>query len=794
MSAQVKNTPDYASPQLVLDQIELMQFPERVRARNRSKIDGLFNGALPYTAEQVKEHQIQINVNWGEGAKILQDANRQLNNALLHKGNFITCTALKGKVEKREQYSTDFTNNINRKLRRDDSGLKYLFLLKSRNASLVMHGIGVLMWTNDYDWMPRFVPLEDVLIPTGTLQGFANLTHFAVNLYLTPYELMTMTHENSKHAEEAGWNLGAVRKILSAYGKLNENPDQYNWTDQPEDMVSVWKQNRGACNADAVPKVNLCAFYYRSQEGGKTGKEKWYRKIVLKNAVGPVDGTESIEIKDEFIFDSGKRVFADQIKHILSVQYGDCNLVAPLQYHSTRGLGEMLFAPSECINRLRCQFMQHVFENMMMLLRIRNPSGQDRPKVFNLKPYGVIDEGVDVIPPGERHQIDPRLVESAMSENRQILSESSASFVQDVDNGTGKEQTLGEAQIRLQSANKMVSAMLDMLYTLETYKDEEIVRRFLLPNSSDPDVKEFQEQCKKDGIPDELMKPECWQVDVDRVAGGGDQTLAMQESSLLLQNSQRYDPSSQRIILRDWTMTMTRDPAKAKLLVPEEANKVTAGRKAAEDVFGTLMSGAPVGLREGIEQQDYVIAMMEMMNAVIQRIEQTDQMGTTQDVIGLNMVAADIQQHLELMSQNPENKQFVTEVGKELGKQMNLVKAYQQRQQEKAAEGQPDPEAMAKAQATEQAAAQKLEINQANFMQKQQQAEEKFAQKMRQAEEQQAISIKQMLDEARLEIESLRAKTLAELAAMTAKTNAEVENMKKKADAAPAPAPAAKQT
>jgi len=784
MSAKIKDTPDYATPGVVLDAIELMQFPERVRARNRSKIDALFNGALPYTAEQVKEHQIQINVNWGEGAKILQDANRQLNNALLHKGNFVTCTALKGRVEKRDEWSSSFTTNINRKLKRDDSGLKYLFLLKSRNASLAMHGIGVLMWANSYDWMPRFVPLEDILIPTGTLQGFINLTHFAVNMYLTPYELMTMTHENSKQAEESGWNLKAVRKILAAYGDLNANPNQYNWWDQPEDMVSVWKQNRGACNADAVPKVNLCAFYYRSTEGGAQGKEKWYRKIVLKDTVSPVNG-DSVDIKDQFIFDSGTRVFADQLKHILSVQYGDCNLMAPLQYHSTRGLGEMLFAPSECINRLRCQFMQHTFEQLMMGLRVSNPEGQDRPKVFNLKPYFVLEQGVEIIPKEQRHQIDPRLVEAAMSENRQILSENSASFVQDVDNGTGKEQTLGEAQIRLQSANKMVSAMLDMMYLLEQYKDEEIVRRFLLPNSADPDVIEFQAQCRKDGIPDDLMKPECWQVDVDRVAGGGDQTLAMQENQLLLNNSQRFDPTSQRMILRNWTMTMTRDPAKAKLLVPDEPPKVTAGQEAAEDVFGTLMSGAPVGLREGIEQQDYVVAMMTMMNAVIQRIEQTDQMGTPQDVIGLNMVANDIQQHLDLMAQNPENKEFVTAVAKDLGKQMNLVKAYQQRQQEQAQQGQPDPEAIAKAQATEAAASQKLEINQANFQQKQQQSEEKFAQKLRQAEEQQAAKIKTMLDEARLEIESLRAKTMAEISAYQAKTSAEIQQMQEKAAAAP---------
>ena len=82
MSDQIKNTPDYGTPEAVLAAVELMQQPERIRASNRALINSLMNGRRPYTDAEVAEHQIQINVNWGEGSKILQDANRQINNAL----------------------------------------------------------------------------------------------------------------------------------------------------------------------------------------------------------------------------------------------------------------------------------------------------------------------------------------------------------------------------------------------------------------------------------------------------------------------------------------------------------------------------------------------------------------------------------------------------------------------------------------------------------------------------------------------------------------------------------------
>ncbi len=786
--SEIKDTPDYGTPQAVLAAIEQMQVPERVRAANRALIDDLANGKLPWTADEVREHQIQVNVNWGEFGKILREAIGQINNSLLHKGNFSTYRLLKGKQEKRDEWSADVTTDINRLKTRGRTGKDNFFRLKSRNTSLGVHGIGVLMWMNQFDVFPRFMPLEDVLIPTGTLQGFRNLTQCAANLYLTPYELMALTHENSKEAEEAGWKLEVVRQILSTYGKLVENPNFYNWTDQPEKMVSLWKENRAAFDNDSVPKVNLACLYYKSPEGAAQNKEEWYRKIVLNNVTAGTNVTE-LRIADKFVFDSGKRVFAGSIDEILHVQYGDCNVVAPLTYHGTRGLGELLFAPAEYLNMIRSQWFHHVKEAMMMGLKVSNPKGQDRPKVFNLHPYFTLEEGVTIIPQNERHQVDPRLPESVMAESRQLLSESSASYVQNIDNGTSREQTLGEAQIKLQNANKIVSVMMDTLYKLETFKEEEEFRRLMLPNTTDVDAIAFQAKWKAHGIPSELMKPECWQVDVERVAGAGDKTLALQENMLMMQNLMHYDPTAQRTIIRDFTAVVKDDWEKAKALVPEEPPQVTKGAIAADSTFGSLMAGWPVGLREGIEQQDYVEAMMQKMGAVIQRIEATDKMGTPQDVIGLKMVAEDIGQHLQLMAQDQANKEFVTAVGKELGKQMNLVKAFSQRQEEAKPQEQ-DPEAMLKLQTDQMAAQQKLQNTQASFEQKMQQSEEKFAQKIRQQEQAQAINIKQMLDDARLEFVTLQTKAMAEIKSMQEKAQVEIEVMKKKAAAAPAPKPA----
>lgn len=687
-----KNHPDYGTPDLVLKAIEPMRLIERLRAQNRALIDALMNGKRPYSDEEVEQNQIFINTNFGEGPKILTDATQQVNSALLHKGNFFTATCLKGPVEKREEWGQKFTININRILKRS---LRYVFLLKNRNASLTLHGIGPIMWMNDFDWMGRFIPLEDLLIPTGTTQDFQNLTHFAANLYLTPYELMEMTH-GEKVRE--GWDITLVRKILQALTEQNANPNNYNWYDKPEEMQAIWKQNRALYDTDSVPKVKLVAFFYRVVEDKK---QKWFRKIVLRES--PASTTMiDLNANEDFVYDS-KNAFAEDINHILHVQFADYNVVPPLTYQATRGLGEMLYAVVELINRTRCQFAQHVLESMLMYLKIRNPLEHDRPKQLQLMQFGVIEDGVEIVPREQRHQIDAGLVNAAMSEYRQLLSESSSSFVQDIDSGTQKEMTLGEAQIRLQSVNKMVSGTLDTVYLLETFKDTEIVRRFLLPNSDDEDVKKFKEQCKADGIPDFLMKPEHWEINTDRVMGGGDQTLALQETTALFQAKQNFDPSSQRKIDRMWVTQVTRDPAKGIMLVPDEPLQATDGRLVAEDVFATLMRGIQVTLREGIEQEDYVSAMLQMMEVEIANIMQTDGVGTPQDVKGLVTVGTDTNKHIMLIAANEQKTQLAKQMSDQLGKLMNEVKGMATRQQqaaEKASEeGGQDPKVMAEIQA-----------------------------------------------------------------------------------------------
>lgn len=768
---------EFGTCQKVWDATQQMQKVEDVRASNRALINTLFNGSRPYSAEEEKKYNIQINVNWGQGPRLMQDANRQLNGAFLHPGVLFQCTLESGKREKRDEWSQIVTKNIHKPLQRGRSGKKHNTLIRSRNATVAMHGIGALWWANPYRWMPRYVPLEDLLIPTDTYCDFSNLRYFAINLYLSPGELTAMTQQENTIK---GWNKEMVRELLDSLQGVYTDNTPSTWSNQPEAMAEIYKQNQGFYYSDALPKVKLRAFYFQDVDE----PNKWYRHIIVRETQSGV-GT------DKFLYDGTGIVFADHIDNILNVQYADSSLVAPLKYHSVRGLGVALFAPVETMNRLQCEFVQHVFEQLKMYFKIQDPSDRDRLKNITLQAYGFIPEGLQIVPREQRHQIDGGLVEVAMAQMRQIMQENSASFVQDIGKASGKEMTAFEARARLNQVNVMVSGMLQSMYLQENFYYEELFDRFTDSEAMDAEVKEFRDACLKEGVPKDLLKADKWKISAERVLGGGDRTMAQVQSQWLLEHLPMYDPEAQQKIKRLATATMLDDPSKGLMFVPNAPVQATNGTYAAENVFATLMQGVEVSIRQGIDQQGYIEALIKMMAGVVQRISQSDNMGTVDEIIGLQNCAKNAAQHMMIFAQDENNKSLVKQYGDVLGKLMNEVKGFAQRymeqKQQQSEQGEGDPGAMAKAQST-------IMLSQVKAKTSQEMAALKMAQKQQAFQsEQSRKNMGTMADLGRKEAEhrqqlghdnvSATAKTFMDVSAQQAKTAADVEATKLKSEA-----------
>ena len=119
---------------------------------------------------------------------------------------------------------------------------------------------------------------------------------------------------------------------------------------------------------------------------------------------------------------------------------------------------------------------------------------------------------------------------------------------------------------QIQSLTSLVSAALMQAYEYDKFQYYEIARRFCMKNSRDKDVRDFRAEMLKSGMPEEVLDTDCWEIESEKVMGGGNKMLETAIADRLMMARQLFDPESQREILRDFTLAVTDDVARADRL------------------------------------------------------------------------------------------------------------------------------------------------------------------------------------------------------------------------------------
>lgn len=701
---------NFSDPAKVSTLVWAMKQADLLRAQNRANIQRLFNGEKPYTDQQALENSIQTNVNFLEGTRIMHDARSQWNNAFLKTANFFNVTLTKGDPLKRRTWGNQITTHINRIMK---NSAEYMETFQAVGANVFLHGPGPTVWETSTKWCPRAIGIEDLKVPSNTLKSLSNLNHFAIYKEFSYSELYSLTH--GKHVDP-GWNMKVVRETLKGIKNDNQEFNNIDPVYNPEIFDERIKANLGFYDSDAVPTIKAWLFFFQNDE-----QDAWNKRIIL-------DIPAPDNLQKEWLYK--KDNYAKTHAEIIHVQFADGANKAPFYYYSVRSLGWLLYDVCRLQNRLRSKFNDAVFEQMLWYFYVASPEDRDRLQKIELSHMGIIPDGMRFVSATERFQPRADLVQMGLSQNRQNMAENASSFTQDVNDGTQKEMTATEIMARVNSSSAMVSAMLNLAYGYEKFRYMEIARRFCLKNSDDKDVKKFQDKCKQDKIPDEVIDVECWEIEPEKALGAGNKMLQIAQADKLMAARPAYDPDAQREILHIFTEVNSDDPALANRLVPLKKPEINDAIMEAQWASGALMQGLPVAIKQGINHIDYVEALLVAMQSVIQRIEQSGSMATAQEIIGLQNMAAHIQQHMQIISQDETQKQRIKQYGDALGKMMNMVKAYAQRLQERmqkqAEASQVDPAAMAKVQA-EQA---KIGIQQAQHLQKMANDQQQFEAEM----------------------------------------------------------------
>jgi hypothetical protein len=711
---------DPSTVEMVCYDLRLADYP---RSKNRTRINNLFNGVPPFSNDE----ENKINVNPLGGTVLAHDARAQLYGAFLRPGQFFSATTDAGPRHKRSLYSEIVTSEVNRKMKRS---LGYFETFRSKFAMDVLHGIGPSAWRNADKWMPDAIDIEDVGIPANTLLTMENLPFFYIYRSFTLPEIIRLTNRANV---ERGWNMPLVKKCIKWIDKETQALMGTNWPEvwSPEKTAERVKGDGGFYASDQVPTINVFDFYFWNDEGKESG---WNRRMILDAWSEPQSsgGGVSMDLdkdksfaRNSFLFNPGNRKYADKLSELITFQFADLSAVAPFRYHSVRSLGFLIYGVCHLQNRMFCRFNESAFEATLNYLRVNSLDDADRAMKIDLINRGIIDKSVQFVPQTERWQVNASLLEMAMGEQRRIIESNSSSYTQQLQQGQsgGDRKTKFQVMAEINQTTALVQAGFNQAYRYQEEEYREILRRFFKPNSDDIDVREFQAACLRKGVPQDIQDVSYWDLQPTQVMGAGNKTMEMAISEQLLQMRNLYDPEPQREILRDVTFAITGDADKAQRWVPDQPLRVSDSVHDAELAMGALMQGLTVRLKTGMNHKEYVGTMIQELGQLVQKTEQSGGMASPQQIQGFQAIAQHIEQHLQIVSQDRQEKAFVAEAQKALSKIMNVVRAFAQRLQQQAQKQQQNGAG------GDPAAAAKLQIEQARGQIKIKNAQDSHAQK-----------------------------------------------------------------
>lgn len=637
---------NFDSPGSILGEVTQMLLAQQTTMRNRTLICRLFNGEAPSTDEERRAENLKTNVNWLEATRIASNATNQLNAAFFKGDRFFSVTLDKGEVRKRATYSASITKYINRELKRSSL---YRASRESAHAQVVLHGPGPQVWRNRRCPIPDVAGLDDIIVPSGTLTSLENLDRFAIHREMTWHQLYDQTQ--GAYADP-GWNTNYVTALLHKMFNTGVVPVyQGNRWMYPEKLAEDIKEGAAQAASSSLPKVMAYDFFYRNED-----TDKWNRRMILDyGSIAPDDIGESDPLRTQQSFIYEKDDYADEVGELVHWYFGNCSNVAPYRYYSVRSIGYLLYGPCRMQNMIRNRVADHLMQSLLTLFRNVSDDNREKLQMIDLQNYGVMPDGVSMVPANERHTADWNLILMSLNQNRQLMAESAQGFLPDTIAGEDKVMTAQEFIGRMNMSISLTSAVMSQLSNQSVGEYREICRRFCIKDNPDPMAKRFRENIKKDGVPMDMLDIDAWEVIPEHSSGGGNKAAELNITQATMQEIfPLADPDGQRLIARKRYLALTDNPDEAMLVFPDAPQPPSDDVQYAQVAYTVLMLGVPFAKKEGVNHVAYTGMLMQMMNVTLGQVQQAAEQPqglaiAADKIVGLFNVATHVQEEINII-------------------------------------------------------------------------------------------------------------------------------------------------
>jgi len=449
---------------------------DRLRARERAKVQGMLDGNAPYDPAKLRAmgQGWRTNLNFMEGYSNVQAVKTPYFALIASVPAYAEIRTKQGGPNKK-LFGEIITEEFSRMIRRWPD---FSYQMQKAQQELVKFGIGPVLLSDKYDWRFEALRHRDLLVPEHSAGTLMKWPFFAIRTEMQAMDLWAKVKPDSvDYSEKIGWDVEMTRQavMLSSKDLFSGRItwDGRNW----EQWQEAFKNNDSYMSLVASESLMVYHLFVREYS------EKISHYILAENALIP-----------DFLFKRIDRY--NSIPEILTIFRND---IGNGDYHSIRGLGRLQYQHIECTNRLKNHLFDMGVAGTAINLKASTSKARDELQLMQMGPVNILPPDVDLV----QNRVVGFLTD-AMNLDKELSAHLSANLGTVRRPGVGyQSQRPNIAQVQQDVINttqitegQMILHFmdLDLLY-------EQMYLRASDPNSPDEEAIKFQKACADKGVP-----------------------------------------------------------------------------------------------------------------------------------------------------------------------------------------------------------------------------------------------------------------------------------------------------
>ena len=625
-------------------------------AKRRAIIQGMVDGNPPYRQAELDEMGLGniINVNFMTMRANLDARASAGHELFVEVPNLIECKALAVTQNNPEvhHFCSILAEEFTDLLHNWDGFLPAMDLVWRDSDA---YGVGFGVFENEWDWRIKAFRRGNLLIDAKASVEVDKNDFVMVRDEMSASEMFQLL-QDEELARERGWNPKYMKELLVSVfiGGEKDNAEHGYQVSAWEAIQQMARNNDSDFQQKQFEHVRIVHIYVKEV----AGDQKISHYIIPEMAN-----------HDFFIYEGLDQY--DKMSNVvwwLPYNYGDGYL------RSIRGVASYMVQHDDLSNRFLCRVFDAGFMSSSLLLQPRTQMDLSKMQLMQYGVTTLVPPEASVVQSSFQPQIGQALQLRSVSE--QVMKNNTGTYRQH-NEAVGDNEVMKTARQVMEESSKEARfekaaiasryTHLDKLYR-EIFRrvcSEEVLTSTDIVYPGGEEAQAFFKRCVDRGVPKEFIFDwkNKFRVSAYRSIGLGSLGAKYDITNQMLNVSGSLDEVGKRNVLRDWVAVRVGYGNSDKYVTTIDRDQITSNETSIAMLeFNDVEEGSQVVVGHDQLHKIHIMVFAERLAPIMQAAEQ----GQTQDPISafqtMQLATQHIQQHLQILAQDPRHKDFVAEV------------------------------------------------------------------------------------------------------------------------------------